>query len=329
VSQLGLSAPVVGDDVVACPGTWTCRLGITASRLLCNEISGGVSDLRIRVSGCHNGCAQPYVGDIGLHGEGRRINGKLIPHYRMHFGGDGRSGGKIAVRGPEVPARMAPAAIKRVKGEYEQTKRPKESFGDWAQHQKDNYFVNLLSDLTVISESTDEWLFKDFGETEDFRVLALGGGECMGAKHDVVSANFSEAAHEREYRRVFTLAKKPDQALDCVEAISRLVAQALLQASGENVLPDDLLALAKKITEETDASPHIAESLAVFSEEIQMLRETMDEARFEKLAKAQDLWTVLVAKACETVDVQLNVQSSLPVIAHLVEVSEDKCQAPV
>ena len=30
---LELGAPAAGDDVVACPGTWTCRLGITASRL--------------------------------------------------------------------------------------------------------------------------------------------------------------------------------------------------------------------------------------------------------------------------------------------------------
>lgn len=334
VKFLGLAAPAAGDDVVACPGTWTCRLGITSSRLVSEELSGGEGDLRIRVSGCHNGCAQPYVGDIGLHGEGRRINGKLIPHYRMHFGGDGRSGGEIAVRGPEVPARMAPAAINRVKREYKNTRRVdgqvEESFRVWAQRQEENYFSKLLQDLTVIAGPNSEWLSKDFGETEDFRVLALGGGECMGAKLDVVSANFSEAAHEREYRRVFQLAKKDGQALDCCEAISRLVAQSLLHARGEKILPDDLFELAKKVSvQETDGSAHIAESLQVFAEELRTMRASFDEARFDKLSKAQDLWTVLVAKACESVDVQLNIQSSLPEVASIVALEEQKLQASV
>jgi len=324
---LDLSVPAAGDDVVACPGTWTCRLGITASRLVCSELSGGESDLRIRVSGCHNGCAQPYVGDIGMHGEGRRINGKLIPHYRLHFGGDGRNGGEIAVRGPEVPVRMAPAAVKRVNREYERTRQAEESFRVWAQRQEENYFTKLLQDLTVIGGPDSEWLSKDFGETEDFRVLALGGGECMGAKHDSVSANFSEAAHEREYRRVFQLAKKEDQALDCAEAIARLVAQALLHAGGENVVPDDLSELTGKIEKQTDATQHIAESLIVFIEEIQKLRADFDDSRFEKLANAQDLWTVLVAKACESVDMQLDVQASLPEVTQLIAMAEEKLQA--
>ncbi len=324
---LELNAPAAGDDVVACPGTWTCRLGITASRLVSAELTGGESDLRIRVSGCHNGCAQPYVGDIGMHGEGRRINGKLIPHYRLHFGGDGRNGGEIAVRGPEVPVRMAPAAVKRVSHEYESTHQAEESFRAWAQRQEKGYFTELLQDLTVISGPDSEWLSKDFGETEDFRVLALGGGECMGAKHDVVSANFSEAAHEREYRRVFQLAKKEDQALDCAEAIARLVAQALLHADGEKVLPDDLAELAEKIVKQTGAAQHIAESLTVFIAEMQKLRTDFDDARFEKLANAQDLWTVLVARACESVDIQLDVQASLPEIAQLVVMGEEKLQA--
>ncbi len=325
---LELNAPAAGDDVVACPGTWTCRLGITASRLVCSELSGGESDLRIRVSGCHNGCAQPYVGDIGMHGEGRRINGKLIPHYRLHFGGDGRNEGEIAVRGPEVPVRMAPAAVKRVSREYESTRQAEESFRIWAQRQEEGYFAKLLQDLTVISGPDSDWLSKDFGETEDFRVLALGGGECMGAKHDVVSANFSEAAHEREYRRVFQLAKKEDQALDCSEAIARLVAQALLHAGGENVLPDDLTELAGKITKQTNAEQDIAESLSVFIEEMKVLRADFDDTRFEKLANAQDLWTVLVARACESVDIQLDVQASLPEVTQLVRMGEEKLQVP-
>src|SRR5262249_48090173 len=69
VAKLGLGAPQPGDNVVACPGTSTCRLGITSSTIIGPKLSGGPHDLRIRASGCHNGCAQPETGDIGIYGE--------------------------------------------------------------------------------------------------------------------------------------------------------------------------------------------------------------------------------------------------------------------
>jgi sulfite reductase (ferredoxin) len=317
VAEIGLSLPVIGDDVVACPGTWTCRLGITASRLVCDELSGGESDLRIRVSGCHNGCAQPYVGDIGLHGEGRRIDGKLTPHYRLHFGGDGRNEGEIAVRGPEVPARLAPVAVKRVQEAFVETGEGDESFRVWAQRNGKDYFAELLQDLTSVSGPSSEWLLKDFGETQDFKVLALGGGECMGSKHDAVSANFSESAHEREYRRVFQLAKKYEEALDCAESIIRLVAKALAQVGGEKDSPDTFAELAEKIIEQNAGNTALADSILVFTEESAQLRNEFDDERFEKLAAAQDVWTVLVAKYCESVDSALDIQGTLPKVTAL------------
>src|SRR3569833_3405396 len=73
-----------GDNVVACPGTSTCRLGITSSKAIGARLSGGPLDLRIRASGCQNGCAQPETGDIGIYGEGKRLHGKLVPHYQMY-----------------------------------------------------------------------------------------------------------------------------------------------------------------------------------------------------------------------------------------------------
>ncbi len=317
LAALGLDSPCVGDDVVSCPGTWTCRLGITASRLVCDELSGGVDDLRIRVSGCHNGCAQPYVGDIGLHGEGRRKHGKLIPHYRLHLGGDGRAGGAIAVRGPEVPASRAPQAVRRIKQAFQELRQENESFMDWAQRQGADYFQELLGDLQEIREIDVPSLLKDFGETQDFRVLSLGGGECMGAAQETVSANFSEAAHEREYRRVFQLAKKHDQALGCVEAIGRLVGHSLLDAAGDASPPQTLEAIAERLLQAYPEKAFLAESLQGFAADLARLQENFDEASFQRLAEIQDVWVVLAADACREVDSQLDLQAFLPDIAQL------------
>jgi len=319
LASLGLAGPCAGDDVVACPGTWTCRLGITASRLICSDLSGGAQDLRIRVSGCHNGCAQPYVGDIGLHGEGRRKHGKLIPHYRLHLGGDGRAGGQIAIRGPEIPASRTPLAIKRVKQAFKETRKNRESFRFWAQRQGAGYFDQLLQDLSVITPNDVAQVSKDFGEIQDFRVLPLGGGECMGAAQELVAANFSEVAHEREYRRVFQLAKKPEQALDCVEAIARLVAQSLLHVVGEGALPNSLAKIVT-VLDSHFANDSLAESLTTFMQELSRLRNNFDEAVFIRLAEMQDTWTVLAAHTCRQRDPQLDLHALLPEITPLAKV---------
>ena len=319
LAELGLREPVAGDDVVACPGTWTCRLGITASREISRQLEGGKGDLRIRVSGCHNGCAQPYVGDIGLHGEGRRLHGKLIPHYRLHFGGDGRDGGAIALRGPEIPVARAVQAVQRVRKAYLEGREETERFSHWARRQPADYFDRLLADLATVSEADVPFVSKDFGESADFRVLQLGGGECMGAAQEVIAANFSEAAHEREYRRTFMLGRKPGQALDCAEAVARLVAQGLLDVLGQRDLPQDLPSLAARLTEALPEHAPLVEPLHHINRELTQLRDNFDQALFERLATEQDLWTLRVAEFCQQRDPQLDLSSSLPAAPDLAQ----------
>ena len=102
-------------DVVACPGISTCAIGITASSALAadfissRDAFGGLANVRLRISGCHNSCAQHHVADIGLHGVAKKIDGKNAPHYRIHVGGAGPAG---AVAGPVIPAHQAKPAIK-------------------------------------------------------------------------------------------------------------------------------------------------------------------------------------------------------------------------
>src|SRR5690348_8617199 len=70
----GLGAPGAGSivDVVACPGTDTCKLGISSSRGLAGELRNrlieksyqldeAVKDLHIKISGCFNSCGQHHV----------------------------------------------------------------------------------------------------------------------------------------------------------------------------------------------------------------------------------------------------------------------------
>ena len=80
--------------------------------------------LKIRVSGCHNGCAQPEAGDIGIYGEGKRMHGKLVPHYQMYFGGNAMAGGALAIKGPSIPSARIETAVERVKTDYASSREP-------------------------------------------------------------------------------------------------------------------------------------------------------------------------------------------------------------
>ncbi|GCE13787.1 NADPH-dependent assimilatory sulfite reductase hemoprotein subunit [Tengunoibacter tsumagoiensis] len=77
---------------MACPALPTCGLAVAESeRLLPNvvkQIEGdlqalGLADekISIRMTGCPNGCARPYMGDIGLVGRSKDI-------YNLYLGGD-------------------------------------------------------------------------------------------------------------------------------------------------------------------------------------------------------------------------------------------------
>src|SRR5277367_4270901 len=87
LAAIGLGEAGAGTivDVVACPGTDTCKLGIASSRGLAGELrhrlaaknatlDRAIQNLRIKVSGCFNSCGQHHLADIGFYGNSRNIN---------------------------------------------------------------------------------------------------------------------------------------------------------------------------------------------------------------------------------------------------------------
>lgn len=238
LKPLGLGEPVVGDDVVACPGTSTCRLGITSSKGMGRLITGGVSDLRIRASGCHNGCAQPETADIGIYGEGKRLFGRLVPHYQFYLGGDGRSGGAIGIEGPEVPAARTPQAVARIEAEYRRQKQGDESFFTWARRQPEQYFHEFLADLIAVQEAEIPAMMQEIGGEKDFKVEQFGGGECSGAVQEVASAAFAEAAYERLYRDTYLAHRAQSEARTCMHNMLRLSGKALAALSAGKITDD-------------------------------------------------------------------------------------------
>ncbi len=137
----GYGVPLVGEYSnalrysMACPAVPTCGLALAESeRALPNvvrRIEAVLSELglenermSIRMTGCPNGCARPYLGDIGFVG-------RTIGRYQMYVGGDfeGTRLGKVLediVKGDELPERLRPLFTM-----YRDEREKGEGFGDF------------------------------------------------------------------------------------------------------------------------------------------------------------------------------------------------------
>ena len=102
--ELDLGAPGADEiiDVVSCPGTDSCKLGITSSmglnlavreRLAEMQIDDPLlREIHIKMSGCPNGCSQHHIADIGFYGASIKAGENTIPAYVAHIGGALRRG---------------------------------------------------------------------------------------------------------------------------------------------------------------------------------------------------------------------------------------------
>ena len=110
------------DDVVSCPGTDSCKLGITSSmglnaadpraaRRRWRSTDPLTRRIHIKMSGCPNGCSQHHIANIGFYGASIKVGEHTIPAYVAHIGGN-YEGGEV-VYGTRLKVRL-PA--KRVPG---------------------------------------------------------------------------------------------------------------------------------------------------------------------------------------------------------------------
>lgn len=285
-------------NVVACPGSWTCRLGITASRDIANVISKEIDGLNVNVSGCHNSCAQPQISDIGLHGEGRRKFGKLLPYYRLYLGGDGSAQGGFALKGPEIPAVRAVSAIRKVEQCYKAEQSNGMVFRDWVKSKGSEYFSQLLADFVNVRPEDVTSLSREQGEKADFRVLQLGGGECAGIAEETVSAYLSEIRYEKEFSETFMRQNEIDAALDCAENILALLAKSLLFKKG-HVYSNDRVYIADKLSGIVGNDDSEKNVYLKLRENIDVLKVTNDKPRTEQFFQDLNAWYASVLEMLE------------------------------
>jgi sulfite reductase beta subunit-like hemoprotein len=181
--------PPSAASIVRCAGTDTCTVGVTRVRGLAALLEEKIASLEtatrlrrpvtIRISGCLNGCGHHLVGDIGLRGVARNVDGRLAPHYMLHLGGGAREDGSALFGTPigRVAARRVPEAVDRLLALLdEEGKEGERAGGTFARLGKDRC-AGVLKDLLEESPGRyDEEDFFDLGVTSPEAFPAVTAG---------------------------------------------------------------------------------------------------------------------------------------------------------
>ena len=130
-------AGVLHAAAIACPALPTCGLALSESErylpkllseieTLCHDVGLGGQEIVIRMTGCPNGCARPYIAEIGFVG-------KAPGRYQIWLGGD-VAGTRLArawkemVKDVEILNELRPLLVRFVA-----ERNSDERFGDWVE----------------------------------------------------------------------------------------------------------------------------------------------------------------------------------------------------
>ncbi len=185
-------------DVVSCPGTDSCKLGITSSmglgQAIGNELASWnglledplVKKLHIKISGCPNGCGLHHIANIGFHGAAMKGPGGVqLPAYELFIGGN--YGGKKAedarygqrLPGVKVPAKRVPQVVKHIAGFYKENRLDGEEFNQFIDRVGTKPIEEVARQYSTVERlgADTQDLYIDWDKTDVYK-LERGEGEC-------------------------------------------------------------------------------------------------------------------------------------------------------
>jgi sulfite reductase beta subunit-like hemoprotein len=193
LSELGLgdAGSREVNDVVSCPGTDSCKLGITSSMGLNQAVQERIEALNlsdpltrsihVKISGCPNGCGQHHVASIGFTGASIKVGEHTIPAYIPHVGGvfeggEIEFGQRLKAR---LPSKRVPEAVERWIQHYESQRQDGEQWVAFVQRVGTAELEGLVKDLSLPVEFSLETMgqFIDWNRDVPFQVIR-GEGEC-------------------------------------------------------------------------------------------------------------------------------------------------------
>jgi sulfite reductase (ferredoxin) len=241
------------EDVVACPGTDTCKLGIAASRGLAAELherlvhrqkNGGIDpavrDLHLKMSGCFNSCGQHHLADIGFYGVSRKIGGATVPHFRVLMGGEWENNGATyGLTIGAVPSKRIPEFIDHVTQRYQAERQPNERFKEYVTRIGKKALKGMVDAFAAVPPyAQDRTFYSDWRDPREFTISDITTGECAGEV--VFQIEFDlQAAEQRNFEAQIQLEQNEFQKADEAAYQSMLIAARGLVRTQLWDLPDD------------------------------------------------------------------------------------------
>ena len=211
LSAIGLAESGAGKitDVTSCPGTDTCKLGISSSRGLAAELrkqltlvkdqtSVAAENLHVKCSGCFNACGQHHVADIGFLGVSRQVGSRRVPHFQVVVGGEWEhNAGTYGLALGAVPSKKIPEVVARFRDRYVKERTDGEIFKDFINRIGKKQVRGMIEDLMKVPsyEEAPEF-YSDWGDPREYTIGDQGEGECAG--EIVAFAVMGLAGSERE-----------------------------------------------------------------------------------------------------------------------------------
>jgi sulfite reductase beta subunit-like hemoprotein/uncharacterized protein (UPF0332 family) len=197
LSDISLASPGVGTiaDVTTCPGSDTCRLGIASAKGLGSALDDAFSaspagnfkslgPIKIKISGCPNGCAQHSIAGIGFYSAALTHDERTVPAYFVTVGGQAQ--GNVAQFGSllgKFPAKNCVTVTETLLALFEKEKSADEDFNTFALRIGTERLKELLKPFQEVPAfAEDPSFYEDYGhEHERFAVRKGVKGECAGS----------------------------------------------------------------------------------------------------------------------------------------------------
>jgi sulfite reductase (ferredoxin) len=240
-------------DIVACPGTDTCKLGISSSRGLAAELRDrliakgleldeAIQGLHIKVSGCFNSCGQHHVCDIGFYGVSRTLKGFKVPHFQVVLGGQWEeNASSYGLPIVAIPSKRIPDALTMITDYYLRERNQNERFAKFIGRVGKTKIKQVLDELTqnAPEHAADPEFFSDWSDPRQYSLGDIGKGECAGEV--VTQYEFEMTAAERIVFSAQVLLEEGNGAEAGKEAYKGMIkaAKALVQIQYDDVSEED------------------------------------------------------------------------------------------
>ncbi len=192
-------------DIVSCPGTDTCKLGISASRGLAGHLERLYAEkpftdpdtraLRIKASGCFNSCSQHHVADLGFLGVSRIVDGRRIAHFQLVLGGESNNnGGAYGLAIGAFPSKRIPEVVDRTVNYWSKNRQEGETLNAFVTRVGRAAVKSELDDLREVPSYEDQPdFYTDWGDAREYTIGDLGTGECAGEVVTIVEFGLQDA----------------------------------------------------------------------------------------------------------------------------------------